>query len=175
MFLSSLKDNVRSGTLSWKCNIPQGNNFISLVLRVLGANLCRALIKLCFLKSGAVGSFRTRKDTAAKCGKVLCHSVWSPCSQGQSWNGLEQIIEADLQNRCFCLRNPDEGSPAVKCVWMSEQLALHLYNTVKLQFQDTDADGVELLPLTVLYACKKSYFSLPSGAWNAQNFYLKMH
>lgn len=76
-----------------------------------------ALIRPSSLKSGAVGSLRRRKGTAAMYGKVLCRSVWSPCSQGQSWNRLEQIAEADLWSRCSWLGNPIEESPVNKMCW----------------------------------------------------------
>lgn len=40
------------------------------------------------------------------------------------------------------LESPTKESPSIKCVGMSEQLALLLHDAVKLLFQDTDADSV---------------------------------
>lgn len=64
---------------------------------------------------------------------------------------LEQVV--------LVKKPPNEERPVVKCavcVGMSEQSTVHLCNTVKLQFQDPDADCVKLSPLTAQYTCSMS-------------------
>lgn len=101
----------------------QRNNFISLVLGVLTASHWNRSpwrsVQTFFSKA-------CYSDTAAKHCKVLCHRVWSPCSQGQSLNGLEKNIEAGRWSRCFWLRKPDEESPVVKGVVCVEGRAVDI-------------------------------------------------
>lgn len=64
-------------------------------------------------------------------------------------------------------------SQGLRCVGMSEQLALDLNDTVKLQFQDTDADGGVTVQNTYCMSAELQLHLLPLQQDIA--FYFKIH